>query len=126
MLHIVLALGPLAGMLTVQPGGEQSVRPVTALDKRGADVPPEHRRTVIAAAVTTAVHVPAVLAEPVPQRAPARWDQRMSPDADHPPAAVGADLTILEEEVHTVTRPVLRARAVTQQPQSADTTRQLS
>src|SRR5260221_7313378 len=125
MLDIILAVGPLVRVVTVQPGDQQPLRPVTALDKRGADVPSEHRRTVIAAIVTAAFQVPAVLAKPVPESGPAGWGQRVSADADHAPAAVGADLALLEEEVHTVTRPVLRAGAVTQQARAADAPRQL-
>jgi hypothetical protein len=39
MLDIVLALGPLVGMVTVQPGDQQPLRPIPALDKRGSRPP---------------------------------------------------------------------------------------
>jgi hypothetical protein len=53
-------------------------------------VPPEHRRAVVTPAAVTAFKVPAVLAEPVPERGLAGWGQRVSADADYPAAAVGA------------------------------------
>jgi hypothetical protein len=81
---------------------------------------------VIAATVVTAFQVPAVLAEPVPEGGPAGRDQRVRADTDHPAAAVGADLAILEEEVHAVTRPIHRAGAVTQHARSAYAPRQLT
>jgi hypothetical protein len=96
-----------ARAVAVEPGVQQRIGPVVTLDEGGTDMPPEHRRAVVATAGTAAAHLPAVLPETPPQCCFARGGQRVGAYPHHPKAAVGADLTVFEEEVDAKARPAI-------------------
>ena len=113
--------GALAGRaVAVKPGGEQVIWQAVAADEGCADMPTEHRCTMVAAARVAAGQLPAMLPEPTPQRGLAGFGKRVGADAHHPRAVVRAVLAVFVEEVEALERAAGPAGALTQVPWPAE------